>query len=168
MAKPGTTRRRILRAAASIPLLPLTPVRAEPIEAPASPLDRKLWDRNLARYHRLAARAKKAEETGWFRAANERFYREMADPGTDRKAAFARMTRAENLFWLRCTAPMQEAAVALVLTPPPDLEALRHKLTAIGAHQLYHARTMVRDCIEVVEEDVTRLRKCQRCAHSPL
>jgi hypothetical protein len=32
----------------------------------------------------------------------------MADPGTDRKAAFARMTRAENLYWHCCTAPMQE------------------------------------------------------------
>jgi hypothetical protein len=105
----------------------------------------------------LAARAKKAEETGWFRDANERFYRESTNPGTDRKAAFARMTRAENLFWHRCTSPMQEAAVALILTPPPDLEALREKLTVIGAHQLYEPRSMDRDCLEVLKPDVGRL-----------
>lgn len=67
MAKPGTTRRRILRAAASIPFLPLTLVRGGPVEA--LPLaDRMAWDRNLTRYRDLAARAKRAEETGWFRA----------------------------------------------------------------------------------------------------
>lgn len=147
MAKPGTTRRRVLRAAATIPFLPLTSVRAEPVEAPACPSDREVWDRNLARYQGLAARAKKTEETGWFRAANERFYREIADPGTDHKAAFTRMAGAENLFWHRCTAPMQEAAVALVLTPPPDLEALRTKLTIIRSHRLDEPKAMERHCL---------------------
>ncbi|HEX8512979.1 MAG TPA: hypothetical protein VF688_07710 [Allosphingosinicella sp.] len=157
MAKPGTTRRRVLRAAASIPFLPLAAIRAEPVEASAFAPERELWDRNLARYHRLAAQAKKAKETGWFRAANERFYRESANPGADRKAAFARMTRAENLFWHRCSAPMQEAAVALVLTPAPNLEALRAKLTVIHTHQLYEPRSMERDCLEVLKRDVGRL-----------
>lgn len=157
MAKHGTTRRRVLTAAASIPFLALTPVRAEPAEAPAFHPDRELWDRNLNRYNRLAAQAKKAEETGWFRAANERFYSEMADPDTDRKAAFARMTRAENLFWHRCTAPMQEAAAQLVVTPAPDLEALRGKLTVIRSHQLYEPRSMERDWMEVLKQDLGRL-----------
>jgi hypothetical protein len=154
MAKPGTTRRRVLSAAASIPFLALTSVRAEPVEALASPPDRELWDRNLARYRHLAARARRTEEAGWFRAANERFYRERADPGTDRKATFARMTRAENLFWHRCTGPMQEAAVALVLTPAPDLEAVRDKISVIRAQQLYERRSMERGCLEAVEEDL--------------
>jgi hypothetical protein len=156
MAKPGTTRRRVLRAAASIPFLPLTPVRAEPVEALPHG-DREEWDRNLARYRNLAARAKKAEETGWFQAANERFYRGIADPNTDRKAASAQMTRAENLFWHRCTAPMQDAAVALVLTPPPDLEALRVKLTVIRAHQLHESKSMDSDCLDVLVEDIVFL-----------
>jgi hypothetical protein len=156
MAKPGTSRRRILRAVASIPLLPLASVRAEPVEAPTF-ADRKTWDRNLARYQSLAARAKKAEETGWFRAANERWYRESADPGTDRKAAFAGMTRAENLYWHRCTAPMQEAAVVLVLTPSPDLNALCAKLAVIRTHHLHEPKSMDRDCLDVLEEDLRRL-----------
>ena len=154
-SEPSISRRRVLGAAAAIPFLPLTPVRAEPFEAlPVA--DRETWDRRLARYRSLAARAKKAEETGWFRAANERFYSEMADPGTDRKAAFARMTRAENLYWHRCTAPMQEAAGVLILTQPPDLEAIRTKLAIIRALQLYEPGSMARDCLDVLEEDVGR------------
>ncbi|HEX9947773.1 MAG TPA: hypothetical protein VGA98_09550 [Allosphingosinicella sp.] len=85
-------------------MLPITSVIASVAKQSSSTVAREIWNARLARYHRLAAQAKKAEETGWFRAANERFYSEMADPGTDRKAAFARMTRAENLYWNRCTA----------------------------------------------------------------
>ncbi|HEX8307820.1 MAG TPA: hypothetical protein VF645_05310 [Allosphingosinicella sp.] len=156
--EPSISRRRVLGAAAAIPLLPLSSVRAEPVEAPASLPDRDLWDRNLARYHRLSTRAKGAEETGWFRAANERWYRECGDPGTNRKAAFARMTRAENLFWHRCTAPMQEAAVLLVFTTTPDLCALRQKLAAIRAHQLHREGSMECYLIDLLEEDVSALR----------
>lgn len=155
MAKPGTTRRSVLHAVAALPALAMpTGVRAEPFEAPPPPADRAVWNARLARYRHLAARAKAAAETGWFRAANDRFYRESADPAADRKAAFARMTRAENLYWHRCTAPLHEAAVALVLTVPPNIEALRDKLGAIRAHQLHEEGSMKRDCIEVLEGDL--------------
>jgi hypothetical protein len=160
MAKPGTTRRRVLRAAASIPFLPLAPARAEPVEAPTL-ADREAWDQNLARYRHLAARAKKAEETGWFRAANERWYRESADPVADHAAAFTRMRRAEDLFWHRCTAPMQEAAIALVLVQVPDLEAIGEKLTVIRAHELYEPGSMDQDCLEVLERDVDFLQSSE-------
>jgi hypothetical protein len=112
------------------------------------------WNTRLARYHRLTARAKVGAETGWFRAANDAYNRACADPAADRNAAFARVNRAEDLYWRRCTAPLQEAAVTLVLTPAPDLEALRHKLAAIRAHQLHEEGSMDRDCIEVLEKDV--------------
>jgi hypothetical protein len=151
----STSRRALLGAAAVIPLLPLASVRAEPVEVPRLPPSRQAWDRNLTRYRNLAARSKKAEETGWFRAANERWYRESDDPGTDRKAAFARMTRAENLFWHRCSAPMQEAAVALVVTPAPDLCALRRKLAVIRAHQLHQEGSMEGYWVDLLEEDVS-------------
>jgi hypothetical protein len=52
---------------------------------------------------------------------------------------------------------MQEAAVALVLTPAPDLEALQNKLAVIRDHQLYEARSMERGCFEVLGDDVLRL-----------
>jgi hypothetical protein len=114
---------------------------------------------------RLAARTKAAAETGWFRAANDRFNRESATPGTDGPTAFARISRAEDLYWRRCTAPMQEAAEALVLTPAPDLEGLHDKLTVIRTHQLHEEGSMERDCIEVLEEDVGRFGQVDRSRH---
>jgi hypothetical protein len=155
--KPSISRRRVLGAAAAIPILALPTGVIASAAKQSSSLAVLTWNARLARYQALAARAKKAEETGWFQAANERFYRESADPATDRKAAFARMTRAENLFWHRCTAPMQEAAMTLVLTRPPDLEALRQKLAAIRVHRLHTEGAMARDCFEVLEGDCQRL-----------
>ncbi|MEA3036646.1 MAG: hypothetical protein QOH04_2418 [Sphingomonadales bacterium] len=169
MAAPAlsTTRRTLLGAAAGLlPAIALgeggsrpSLVRPEPVEGPVYPssADRTLWNNRLARYRRLAARAKAAAETGWFRAANDRYYRACADPTADRKTAFARVNRAEDQFWRRCTAPLQQAAVALVLTPAPDLEALRVKLAVIRAHQLHEEGSMSRDCFEVLERDVDRL-----------
>jgi hypothetical protein len=118
---------------------------------------RALWDHRLARYRRLAEAAKAAAETGWFRAANDRYNRESADPSTDRKTAFARIDRAEDLYWRRCTDPMQQAAATLALTPAPDLEALRTKLALIRTHDLQELDCMTRNCFEVLEEDVGRL-----------
>jgi hypothetical protein len=115
------------------------------------------WTARLARYRRLSARAKAAAETGWFRAANDRFNRESTLPGTDGPTAFARISRAEDLYWRRCTEPLQEAAEVLVLTPAPDLEALREKLAVIRTHQLHEEGSMERDCVAVLEEDVGRL-----------
>jgi hypothetical protein len=161
----STSRRTLLGAAAAIPIAAL-PVIASAVKQssldPSAALDCRAslamtWNTRLARYLRLEARAKAAAETGWFRAANDRYYLACATPGANRKAEFARVSRAEDLYWRRCTAPMQEAAVALVLTPPPDLEALREKLAAIRAHQLHEEGSMSRDCIEVLEEDIGRL-----------
>jgi hypothetical protein len=125
---------------------PLPPTKAE-----------TLWNAHLARYRRLAARAEAAAETGWFRAANDRYYRESADPSADRKAAFARVSRAEDLYWRRCTDPMQQAAATLALTPAPDLEALRTKLALIRTHDLQELDCMTRNCFEVLEEDAGAL-----------
>jgi hypothetical protein len=144
----STSRRALLGAAASLPVLAIAPSTAAGVG------DRAEWDRRLARYRSLAARAKAAAETGWFRAANDRYYRECVDPAADRKVAFARVDRAEDLYWRRCTNPMQKAAVALVVTPVPDLEALRAKIAVIRAHQLHELDSMTRDCFKVLEEDV--------------
>ena len=154
----STSRRALLGAAASLPLLPLSPsVRPERSRGAPLAADHALWKTNLARYRRLAARAEAAAETGWFRAANDRYYRESADPSADRKAAFARVSRAEDLYWRRCTDPMQQAAATLALTPAPDLEALRTKLALIRTHELQELDCMTRNCFEVLQEDVGRL-----------
>jgi hypothetical protein len=116
------------------------------------------WNARLTRYRHLEARARAAAETGWFRAANDRYYRDYADPATDRKAAFARVARAEDLYWRRCTDPMQQAALTIIRTPPPDLTALREKIAIIRARQLHDPDDDTRDCFRVLEEDVRTLR----------
>jgi hypothetical protein len=101
--EPTTTRRRVLgAAAAALPLLPVIASAAKQSSPAASDptLDcraslAKTWTTRLARYHRLTAQAK-AAETGWFRAANDAYNRACADPAADRKAAFARVSRAET------------------------------------------------------------------------
>lgn len=162
MADPAlsTSRRALLGAAAALPLLPLSPtVRPEPVEGRPALLNEleALWHERLSRYRRLATRAKAVAETGWFRAANDRYNGECATPGGDRKAAFSCIDRAEDLYWRRCTDPMQKAAAALALTPAPDLEALRAKITVIRTHELHELECMSRNCFEVLEEDVDRL-----------
>lgn len=89
----STSRRALLGAAASLPVLAIsTPVRPEPVETKSTagqrllfPSSRTLWNQRLARYRRLAARAEAAAETGWFRAANDRYAREAADPAADKQ-----------------------------------------------------------------------------------
>lgn len=161
----STTRRALLGAAAALPIAALSrSIRAEPVATKSteglllpSLAAQAEWTTRLTRYRHLAARAKAAAETGWFRAANDAHSRTCANANSDRKVAFARLSRAEDLYWRRCTEPMQEAAVVLVLTPAPGLEALRDKLAAIRRHRLHEDGSMERDCIEVLEEDVERM-----------
>ena len=169
--EPSISRRRILGAAASLPLAPLA--RQFPDSAPAAPASRALWRRRLAAYQRIAARAKDAAESGWFRAANDRYNSEAAgvvarfgsweaaaqcEEGSRlRAAAFARVDRAEEAYWRRCTAPLQEAALALVATPAPDLPSLRTKIAVIRAHDLDEPDATPRRPIDIVDEDLARL-----------
>ena len=154
----STSRRALLGAAATLPVLALAPASAARGQLPATvPIDRSLWDERLARYQALAARAKAAAETGWFRAANDRYYRECADPAADREASFARLDRAEDLYWRRCTEPLQEAAVALVLIPPPDLDALRIKFDVVCSHHLWELGSLTAECFEVLDQDARML-----------
>jgi hypothetical protein len=112
MSKPGTTRRRVLCAAAALPALALpTPViaRSEATRQSSS-VANEIWNARLSRYQALAERAKAAAETGWFRAANDRYYRACEDSEADPDAAFDRLDRAEDLDWRRCTEPLHKAA----------------------------------------------------------
>jgi hypothetical protein len=165
--KPSISRRRVLGAAALLPVAAL----AAPSAAHVPIADAVLWKRRLASYRRIAARAAEAAESGWFRAASDRFVRECADIAARfggeaaqsedarrlHKAAFRRMDRAEDAYWRRCTAPMQEAAVALVLTPAPDLPAVRAKIAAVRAHALEELEVMPRHPLDVMDEDLARM-----------
>ena len=169
--EPSISRRRILGAAASLPIAALAgaPADCAPVEA----ADAALWERRLATYRQLASGATQAAERGWFRAANDRYYREGAaiaarfggeeaaarsqEASEAQAAAFGRIERAENIYWRRYIAPLHEAAVALVLTPAPDLPSLRDKIAAMRAHALDELDAMPRDALDVVDEDVGRL-----------
>ena len=162
--EPSISRRRVLGAAAALPLMSSggAIASAAPSPSPSPSRSRRLWDRRLARYRRLAAETARAAEVGWFREANDRFDREKeaAEGAPDaealRAAAWRRMDAAEDSYWHRCTAPMQEAAAALARTAAPDLEALRDKIGVIRAVRL-HELECGGDCFEVLEADVGRL-----------
>lgn len=168
--EPSISRRRILGAAASVPLAALAGRLAETPEPVADPA---LWRRRLAAYRRAAARAKAAAETGWFRAANDLYARECA--GIDarfggreaagasaegrrlRAAAFARVDAAEEAYWERCTAPMQRAAIALAVAAAPDLAGVRAKIAVIRAHALEEIDATPRHPLDLVDDDLARL-----------
>jgi hypothetical protein len=116
------------------------------------------WDSRLTRYRRLAESAKAAAETGWFRAANDRYNREFAaaDEG-QRKAAFTRVTKAENLYYDRHTAPLMRAATLLAATPAPDLAALLAKICVMQAHELQEEGALPKPALELLAEDAGRL-----------
>jgi hypothetical protein len=155
----STSRRAVLGAAAALPFLPLHPAGAQAPEArPSPPTQAEAeWNARLARYNHLAARARAAAETGWFRAANDRYYREAADPTADHQAAFARLDRAEDLYWHRCVEPLETAAVALVLTPASGGIALNIKISIVRAHQLTEANFEDRECLGILQHDLMQL-----------
>ena len=162
-----TTRRTLLGAAVSLPVLSLPrPIRAVPVEAAT-------FARRLARYRRLAQRTREAAESGFFRIANDRYNRERAEVETRygtweaaaatyegrklRRDVFARVAAAEETFYTRCTAPMERAAILLCLTPAPNLPALLAKIRAMQAHELQELDMLPKPALELLAEDVLQL-----------
>ena len=164
----STTRRAVLGAAAALPAAALAP--AAPARATAAPDKRH---RRLARYRRLAERTREVAETGFFRAANDLYDRERAEVEARfgsweaaastpegrklRRTIFARVAAAEETFHDRCTAPMQNAAVLLCLTPAPNLPALLAKIRVMQAQELGELDVLPRPALELLAEDVEGL-----------
>jgi hypothetical protein len=172
----STTRRALLGAAASLPILSLAPAHA--VEgAPAIARgarqrtnDPAAWTRRLSRYRRLAVRLKAEAETGFLWEANRRYDRDRAvinarfgsweaalETAEGRKlgrAAFDRVNRAEEAYYDRCTAPALRAAALLSLTPAPDLPALLTKIQVMQAHELQEEDALPKPALEVLAEDV--------------
>jgi hypothetical protein len=163
-----TTRRTLLGAAATLPVLAFSPpVRAEPVEALS------LFASRLACYRRLAVRTREGAETGFFRAANDRYSRERAtlearygsweaaaatpEGRALRRAIFAPVSAAEEAFYDRCTKPMQQAATRLALTPAPDFTSLLAKIGVMQELELDALEILGRSVLEVLAEDMERL-----------
>jgi hypothetical protein len=165
----STTRRALLGAAASLPVLSALALR----EGGSPPLDGAAFARRVARYRRLAARARHAAETGFLRAANLRYGRERAEVEARfgsweaaaatpegrklRRAAFGRVSRAEDAFYKGCAAPLHRAAILLALTAASSPRALIEKIAVIQAHKLHEDGIMPRCALDVLAEDVERL-----------
>ena len=176
----SSTRRRVLGAAAAIPVLVLAGLPAPAVIATPDPIRGKqsipaqvLWNRRLARYQRLHAHWKFEAEQGAFRAANDRYMRERTELsarfGSWEKArrsrtgkplcaaAFARVSAAEDAYYDRCTAPMHRALARLIRTPAPDLPALLAKLEIIREHEPdffddapFHSFAMLREDVRLL------------------
>lgn len=178
----SSTRRRVLGAAAALPVLALTGFTAPVIATPdpirgarQSSLAHTLWNRRLARYRSLHARWTVEAESGAFRAANDEYNRARANLiarfGSWEKAlrsrigrplcatAFARVNAAEDAYYDRFTAPLNRAVIQLVQTPAPNLPALLAKIEIIREHELESHDDMPRPPIELLQEDVKRLGK---------
>jgi hypothetical protein len=165
----STTRRALLGAAASLPVLSAIALR----EGGSPPLVGSTFSRRLARYRRLAARAQHAAETGFLRAAKDLYDRDRAEVEARfgsweaaaatpagrklRRAAFRRVSRAEEAFYRGCAAPLHRAAILHALTPARDPGALVEKIAVIQAHKLHEEGIMPRCALDVLEEDVERL-----------
>jgi hypothetical protein len=178
--KHSSTRRRVLGAAVALPVLALAgfPACAEgtvperglsPSPSPAQ----TLWTRRLARYRRLHAAWKAEAETGAFRAANDRYERKKAAiearfgswaaalasrrarPGM--RAAYERVSAAEDLYYHRYTAPMYRAMTRLVHTAAPDLPALLAKIEIIREHEPDLFDDAPLRSFEMLRKDVERL-----------
>jgi hypothetical protein len=179
---PSTSRRALLGAAAVLPIAALPiPVRAEPVEADPFSFDRPdaardaptRWTRRLARYRRLAERAKEVAETGFLRKANQRYERDRAiitarfgrwedaietpEGRTLSEAAFDCINEAEELYYARHTAPLLRAATVLAVAPAPDLPALLAKIRVMQAHQLQEDGALPRPALDLLAEDLERL-----------
>jgi hypothetical protein len=166
----------VLGAAVALPLIgAVAPARPEPVEGlswTSDPLAAR-WARRLAVYRRLAARTREAAETGFFRAANDRYNRERAElearygsweaaaatpeGSALRRAIFAPAAAAEEAFYDRCTKPTQRAAAHLAQTPAPELSALLAKIRVMQEQELDELEILGRSVLDVLADDVARL-----------
>lgn len=178
----SSTRRRVLGAAAALPVLALVGFPASGMGtvpqrglSPSPGPAQALWNRRLARYRRIHARWKTEAESGAFRAANDEYNRTRANLiarfGSWENAlqsrigrplcaaSFARVDAAEDFYYDRFTAPLSRAVIQLVQTPAPNLPALLAKIEIIREHELDSHDDMPCPPIELLREDVTRLGK---------
>jgi hypothetical protein len=176
----SSTRRRVLGAAAALPVLALVGFPASAMGtvperdlSPSPSPAQALWNRRLARYRRLHTRWKTEAESGAFRAANDRYHREHADLvarfGSWDKAcrsrtgkplctaAFTRIEAAEDAYYDNCTTPMHHAAARLIGTPAPELPALLAKIEIIREHELDTFDDMPKHPLDTLREDVAGL-----------
>lgn len=163
---PITSRRAMLGAIALVPAIAATASAAPPSQTP--------WQRAFDRYRLLHGlitaeesfgamgqanavhdeeRARVARKVGC--AAKEVWRRE--DGRSLLKASFDAVELAEKRFAVDWCTPYDAAAVALVLTPAPDIDAILYKVDVIERHDLSGEGALPRDPMSILLDDAQRL-----------
>lgn len=144
-AEANPTRRSILA------LLTAAPAAAALSPAAASPSpSRSEWDRRLHRYRCLAALAEAEQKFGAFAEAEAAW-------GNSRIGR-AEIEAAETAIHRDYYVPLWQAALLLMRTPAPDLDAALVKISLIREHELnYDASVADGEAMAIVREDLRRV-----------
>lgn len=160
-----TTRRALLGAIAATPIV--AAVATSPATATTHTPDPR-WNRRVARYRRARALMEADYAFGDNAKANEAFntaraeaVRAVGEGRLDEHPGFPEaweaMSRADEERFRRYIRPADLAAMLVVLTPAPNLEAALLKVEIIKEHELDNYSPMPRDPFGIVLEDMRRL-----------
>ena len=161
----------ILDRRAALSALASSPLALGGSLATAADVDRTEWDRRLFDYQRLDASQNADADFGQYRKSEDEFTMSKArieraygkhfnrhpEAVAEWEKVWARLTEAEERRYQAFLLPMWEAAIALAMTPAPDLTAALYKIEVIKHEDLDNDRNMPRDPMEIVAEDMTRL-----------
>jgi hypothetical protein len=144
---------------------------AEP--AYAGTVDRAAWDRAKFRYEARLLHQEAVEKLGYLHVATDdrktaryivaelsgvRDAYMVTEKSHPHLATRIRAADRANERWAKeCVEPLDQAAIALLLTPAPDLEAVKFKFAMIERHELHEWTMTPRDCAEVIRKDLVRI-----------
>lgn len=102
----------------------------------------------------------KREYGGWERAQATKEGKERA------KRIFASQMAGERAWYSKFVEPADDAAIALMTTPAPDVTALSLKVEVAEAHELDNHAGMPAEPIEIIRQDARRLAATARRVRS--
>lgn len=83
---------------------------------------------------------------------------QIGEDAAEQLAVARRVEQEAGARWLNeMVTPTEDAAIALLLTPAPDVEAVRFKAQMIEDQELHALLKTPRDCGDVLREDIARL-----------
>jgi hypothetical protein len=146
-------------------------IAAAPLHAPIA--DRALWDRRRDRFAILKALRDADEAFGRCADGNRaydlfrRIVRERHGTNDKRRVPaetqaewdveFEKMNASDAIFTARFCKPADLAAIELIMTPAPDLDAALLKIEIIKDFELWNTYEVPVDCMDLVSADMARL-----------
>jgi len=142
-------------------------------KAEGATINRSAWDRARRNYECRRALQEAVEKFGALAQVSEKrqlvHYEvkerfgttrgDRVDAAAKRKldAAYEAEQRVSDKWMDEYVYPTEAAAIALLLTPAPDIEALQFKMRVIEKEELHLSNATPRDCCQVLHEDVARV-----------